>query len=135
MTLQEKRNYLAKYRSLNRRMARSDEEINQLHSLSEKVTTTLSRMPKSKAESDRIQSAVEKITELEEQLITDFERCGETRNKIFEAINSVENDKYRELLIMRYIDGKTFEHIAFALDYSWRHVHRVHSNALLQIKI
>lgn len=34
------------------------------------------------------------------------------------------------LIRMHYIEGMTWEQVAVALAYTWRHVHRIHSDAL-----
>lgn len=42
----------------------------------------------------------------------------------------------RECLLVRlhYIDGLTWEKVAVAMDYSWRQVHRIHSDALEKLR-
>jgi len=34
----------------------------------------------------------------------------------------------------RYLDGKTFEWIAAEMNYSWRQIHRLHSQALTNLR-
>lgn len=65
------------------------------------------------------------------------ERCAklaEVSGEIFSAICrlplDVNNNKYRRLLQYRYLNFYTFEEIAVMMHYSWRHVHRIHSEAL-----
>lgn len=64
-------------------------------------------------------------------------RCAElakVSGEIFNAICSLpldaENNKYRRLLQYRYLNFCTFEEIAVMMHYSWRHVHRIHAEAL-----
>lgn len=40
----------------------------------------------------------------------------------------------RQLVRLHYIDGLTWEQVAVAMSYSWRQVHRIHSNALEKLK-
>ena len=49
---------------------------------------------------------------------------------ISDRIRRVEDDNQRALLICRYIKGMSWEDIAVKLNYTWRHVHRIHSQAL-----
>ncbi len=65
------------------------------------------------------------------------ERCAElakVSGEIFTAICrlplDIENNKYRRLLQYRYINFCTFEEIAVMMHYSWRHIHRLHEEAL-----
>lgn len=47
----------------------------------------------------------------------------------------MEDDNQRALLMCRYIKGMSWEDIAVKLNYTWRHVHRIHSQALDSIDI
>lgn len=49
---------------------------------------------------------------------------------ISDRIRRVEDDNQRALLICRYIKGMSWEDIAAKLGYTWRHVNRIHSQAL-----
>lgn len=49
---------------------------------------------------------------------------------ISDRIRRVEDDNQRALLMCRYIKGMSWEDIAVMLNYTWRHVHRIHSQAL-----
>ena len=54
---------------------------------------------------------------------------------ISDRIRRVEDDNQRALLMCRYIKGMSWEDIAVNLNYTWRHVHRIHSQALDSIDI
>ena len=51
-------------------------------------------------------------------------------DKRIAMINSLANPVHVRILRKRYIDGKTFEEIAVALHYTYRHVTRLHGSAL-----
>ena len=52
------------------------------------------------------------------------------RITIEEKISKIENPVLSELLIQKYIFGKTLEEIALILNYSKRHIERLHIKAL-----
>lgn len=54
---------------------------------------------------------------------------------ISDRIRRVEDDNQRALLICRYIKGMSWEDIAVELSYTWRHIHRIHSQALDSIDL
>lgn len=65
------------------------------------------------------------------------QRCAELADVSREIFNAIcrlpldeNNNKYRQLLIYRYLNFYTFERIAVVMDYSWRHIHRLHAEAL-----
>lgn len=63
---------------------------------------------------------------------------AEVSSEIHAAISGLprgkETNKHRRLLELRYLNFCTFEQIAVMMNYSWRHVHRVHNEALCAIK-
>ena len=56
------------------------------------------------------------------------------KNEILTAINSVDDNTLRELLILRYIKFYTWEEIAERMNYSYVHVvHNLHPKALKRV--
>lgn len=53
--------------------------------------------------------------------------------RIETAIESLQ-PRERTLIRLYYIEGLTWEEVAVKLNYTWRHTHRIHSNALNQLK-
>ena len=60
------------------------------------------------------------------------EMCREKRLAM-EAIEAVEEARYREVLELYYLDGFTWEQVAEQMGYDVRHVTRLHGKALLKI--
>lgn len=59
-----------------------------------------------------------------------IKRCKELRIEIEEKINNVEDELLCELLFEKYILGRTLEDISVILNYSKRHIERLHIKAL-----
>ena len=58
-----------------------------------------------------------------------------SRREIEEKIYSVEDELLIELLFQKYILGKTLEEISGILNYSKRHIERLHIKALEKIDV
>ena len=71
-----------------------------------------------------------KLAELGEDYARMQMRFKLERDKRIAMINSLANPIHVRILRKRYIDGKTFEEIAVALHYTYRHVTRLHGSAL-----
>ena len=71
-------------------------------------------------------------SELYRETITNAE---ELRINIENSINSVGDCLLREILIEKYILGKTLEQIAFNLNYSVRQIERLHKKAIEKFAI
>ena len=59
--------------------------------------------------------------------------CHKIKSETLAVIMQVDNSTYRQLLVMRYLNGKTFERIAVEMNFSWRQVHRIHGRALIAV--
>ena len=58
----------------------------------------------------------------------------ESYNHGVRAINLVNDDALKLLLIKRYMSNKTFEQIAYEMNYSYMHICRLHGRALQEIQ-
>ncbi len=61
--------------------------------------------------------------------------CLEIRLQIEEKIKRVDDDLLSEVLRQKYVFGKTLEQIALTLNYSKRHIERLHIKALEKFEL
>ena len=84
-------------------------------------------------------SRIKNLMQLNPELIEDYRRelnCSlELRQKIEKQINSVDGGVLSELLFQKYVFGKTLEDISYVLNYSTRHIERLHIKALEKFKM
>jgi len=66
---------------------------------------------------------------------TKISNCKKLREDIEEKISQVDYQLLCELLYQKYILGKTLEDIAIILNYSKRHIERLHIKALEKFKM
>ena len=57
------------------------------------------------------------------------------KHEIWDAIDAVEEAKYRWLLELRYMNCWTWERIADVMGYEVRQVHRIHGDALQKVRV
>ncbi len=65
----------------------------------------------------------------------EIEECIKTRQKIEKKISALDNEILKEVLIQKYICGKPHEEIGLILNYSTRHVERLHREAVDKVEI
>lgn len=136
ITNQDKIIYLKRFSTLDKEIDRKIAEIAYWRSKLEKVTAVYTSEPKGGGSIySRTEEFVTKIVDLEREVNAGIDRLVDIRQDIIRAIESVKDDRARLLLQYRYIDGKSFEWIAAEMNYSWRHIHRLHSQALTNIQI
>lgn len=135
MTNQEKIEYLKQYKYLNQHIEALLEEKERWKSKAEKVTSTITGMPHGSDGENPRELAICRMIDCENVatgMIDDFVDLG---NNIKEAIENVDDIVLRLVLIHRYIEGKKFEEIAYSMNISWRHIHRLHRKALDKIEV
>lgn len=130
MTNQDKIAWLRRYREAVAEQDRLMGEIAQWRSLAEKVSPTLSSLPKGGGGPGRMISAVEHINALEAELADQIVERVTTRREIGQAIDRVQDERLSRLLRLRYINGLTWERVAVEMDYSYMQVCRLHGKAL-----
>lgn len=135
MTNGEKKAILLEYRAIERRFNRLIDEKAAWNAKSTATTSSFSDMPRSGGGSDKIQTTVEKIIEIEEKLDHEIDALVDLRNRIEVAVERLEDGKLRDVMRYRYIDGMKWEQIAVEMHYSYMQVCRLHGKALLEIML
>lgn len=82
---------------------------------------------------DKMTNVIAKIMELENLVNNDIGILTEYKLQAREMIEKLQNNVEKIVLYKRYFDCKSFEQIAVECNYSWRHVHRIHGKALINL--
>ncbi|MEA5136458.1 MAG: hypothetical protein VB035_10030 [Candidatus Fimivivens sp.] len=130
MTNSEKKAYLRQYGDNEREIKRLEEELARWVSRAEKITTSYSLAPAHGESGDKIQVAVENITEVKSMLYDRLIDASELRQNIQAAIGSVQDGRLRNLLEYRYIDALGWDDVAQKMGYDRRWVTSLHGAAL-----
>lgn len=134
MTNREKKHFLNQYRRLNDDINYKLEECEKWRALAEKITPTISDIPKGQSGGNRTENAIEHIIKLEQEINTQIDRLINVREQIENIIRTVPDYPLQMLLKYRYIAGYTWEEIAVKMNYSYQWVCVLHGRALSQIK-
>ena len=134
-TSQDKIAYLKRYGAVDKRIDQECEELAKWNCRATKVTPTYSDMPKGGETSDKIQSAVESMMEIEDQINVDIDELVKIKAEIVGAIKTVSDETLQNILYLRYIRCRKWEQIAIDLNYDYRYVLKLHGRALQRLKI
>jgi hypothetical protein len=139
MSNKDKIRYLKRYMWVNREI---DSKVNECERLREKmikIIPTLSFQPPGGGSihksSDRDVEIIDKIIALEGQINQSIDNLIELRAEIEQVIMAQENDQERLLLLHRYIGGNSWIQVCVLMNYEWAQTHRIHSNALANLKM
>lgn len=106
-------------------------ERERLMALATKVTSALSDCKvETSPDNTKIQNIIIKMAELREEIEEQASRYTTLYRKIEEEIDDIEDDRYKILLIMRYMKGASFSDIADKLGYEKRWTLVLHKRAL-----
>lgn len=111
-------------------------EIDDLTELTKKLSGVTDNMIIGADRSKGIFSpAMQKIVNLQTVYSQDMAELLGRKDSIIKAIEAVENDTYRAILQMRYVQRIQWQSIADELGYDLRHVYRLHNAALKAIQL
>ena len=135
MNSQEKKAYLMRYLEAKCRFQALSDEMIRLRSDAERITPLITEMPGGAQVSDRIANAVERLIACADELEREAENMQQLMREIRAVIGTVPDAIQRRLLLLRYIDGHTWEQIAVMMNYSYVHICRLHGKALSEIML
>lgn len=131
---EEKKKFLRQYIEAEKSISLIDDHIKELRLKRTSPTNVIDGMPKSKQQSDLSAYAAEidKCTiELENEKLQSIHIRGDVRR----AIQNVRDNAQREVLERRYLLDQGWECIAVQMNYTYRHVTRLHGEALKNFRI
>lgn len=130
MTNREKIEYLKQYKNLDRRINRKLEEKERWQSKAEKVTSTITDVPRGKDEENQRELAIVEMMDCEKEAVTMIDSFIDLGREIQSTIDMIDNDDFRILLEYRYIDGHKWEKIAVEMNYDYRYIFELHGKAI-----
>ena len=124
--------YLDSYRLIQTRINVLMAEVERLRTEAESVSINLDGMPRGTATDDKLSRLVAEMADLESTLTDELSGLYIRRMKIITMLGLMKNHKHQLLLQKRYIDCKSWEHIAVEMDISWRYCYMLHGSALAE---
>ena len=110
-----------------------------VETLESKATKTTTALNPNKVGNETINTNIQedtvvKMLDLKNQIAQKENELIKLKETIFNQIYKLDNQDYRILLTHRYINFKTFEEIAVDMNYSYRHITRMHGWALQEFE-
>ena len=83
----------------------------------------------------RLEEMIRECPEKAEEYGEKLRECRRQRDIIEASIDAVDGDILSEILSLKYICGRSLEEISLSLNYSKRHIERLHTRALEKIYV
>jgi hypothetical protein len=131
------REFLLKYRNAEYEIGEMSETLLRLRARATKCTAAYgSNGGGAQPNKDKLPAIIERIIEAEKKTEKRIEDLMSVQAEVEGAIAEVEDGRCKALLMMRYLNGKSFEEISVALGYSYHYVvHDLHTKALRAVKV
>ena len=126
---QRKKEYLKGYIYSIRKAQRLKEQIEELRSQQMFPSVNHDGMPQGNAHSD-LSGYMARLDALISQLEHEQALAVQQYREIHDRIHQMQEGAEKEVLIRRYLMGRTWEQIAVEMNYTYRHVTRLHGAAL-----
>ena len=123
--------YLSQARYLDMRINSKLDQIESLHELATRCTSTISGMPHNpNRDGSPMADAICKIIDLESEINADIDKLVDLKREIVGVIKRIDNVELQTLLEKRYLCFMQWEQIAVDMCFSIQHVYRLHAEAL-----
>jgi len=127
--------YLSQARYLDMRINSKLDQIESLHELATRCTSTISGMPHNPNRGGSpMADAICKIIDLESEINADIDKLVDLKREIVGVIKRIDNVELQTLLEKRYLCFMQWEQIAVDMCFSIQHVYRLHDRALKEVE-
>jgi len=115
---------------IKRNIQQLENKLLELETSATRITTQLTKEPRgTSGPEDKLSEIVCKIVEVQEQINEELKKSYDYMAKIEKAIEALP-PREAHLIRLRYLELKSWESICVEMNYSWRQIHRIHSDAL-----
>ena len=123
--------YLMQYKRTATRLKVLEAEIKAMRTEAESISIKLDGMPKGSNKGTWENIAVT-LADRETEYQKEYAELWKLRMQIIETLGKL-SSKHQQLLYSKYIQGKTWEHIAVDMDITWRYCYMLHGSALAEL--
>lgn len=132
MTKRELQEYMKQVREQKRLESRIAELTAEMQRIKSVV---LSDTPKGKGKSnERLQNIIDEKQKLINEYREKIKQGHIVMTNIEAALNKLNDERFRTILSLRYLDGRTWEYIADNMNYNLKWIYILHERALNKIK-
>lgn len=126
----EAREYLKQVRRLEVQLDNRLREIERLDADIHSISSTFGEGGSSGFKHDRMQESVAKLEGRKEALSGFVDYYNEARDAILKNVEAINSPAHVQVLYKRHFESKKWEEIAVEMHYTYRHVLRIHDEAI-----
>lgn len=132
--MEETKRELGAYLQDKRLLKEKEDDLEELITRAEKITTELNDMPKGTPEiQDRMAELASQIVDMKNEKYGQLIKMYKTKKKIEDRIDLLEQP-YKNILYFKYIKGYDLTNVANKIGYNYKWTCELHGHALTQYK-
>ena len=135
MSNEHKKEYLRGYQRAKYDLKRAEEDLEEYKTHILYPSTLFDSMPKGSGGKGDLSRYMGKLEELKKKYLKRRYKAVQKAKEIKDCIDRLEHPEEREVLVLRYIEGRKWELLAEEMDEHLTQVHRFHGRALQKLKI
>ena len=125
---------LKRYDVMINQKLQEQEELRSLLTSIEPIDLTKERVQGGKQNFDKMGDIIAKVVELEHEIDNEIDMFVDSKHKIINQIQSLNNVVHMQILYKRYVQYKKLEEIAIEMGYAYQWVRELHGHALLDFE-
>lgn len=129
MTSSEKKEYLLEYKNTKRRIKRIELQIEEIREAKMNPSAKTDDMPHAHNITDLSDYIINLDDKLSEIIVLKSKNAA-LLEKIYKAVDELEDEVEKDIIIYRYVRGMSWEDIAKEIGYSRKQTDRIHGRAL-----
>jgi hypothetical protein len=132
MTKQE----LSQLYYLNREIEQLKSRLTELDCIATSTSSRITGMPHASGISDKVGKYAAEIADLKELLDLNLKKCFYELNRLNRYIESIEDSQIRMIISLRYINGLSWQQVAFSIgEHDEQYPRKKHNKFLKQMKV
>ena len=132
--MEETKRELGAYLQDKRLLKEKEDDLEELITKAEKITTELNDMPKGIPEiQDKMGELATQIVDMKNEKYRQLIKMYKTKKQIEDRIDLLEQP-YRNILYFKYIKGFNLTKVANEIDYDYEYTKKMHGTALIKYK-
>ena len=126
--------YLQQVKGLDNMIEAKLEQVERLRALATRVTTAYTYTRQENGCKDKMASIVCKIVDTMDKINASIDEFVKMKKETQQHIDAMQNENYRLLLELRYVNYKNWHEIADILGFTLRWTYTIHGRALIEFQ-
>lgn len=129
--VEDAKKFFSYCRCIDMRVQAKLDEIARYRDILIKITPSMSDMPGSGGDQNKIENCVTRICALEDEISKEIDTLIDCRRIAMVILGKIRDDRYKDILVLRYFSGYSWAMVGARMNYERTNIWRIHGYALV----